>query len=594
MATLLVLLGTGATDTVRIRVGPDLLVSRDGNGAHTEAMVAVNPKDWRNIVAVSHWALSGTPVTVRAYSSRDGGTSWAPSLFPEADRVGAGDPQVAFTPQGTALFAALHFVPDQNGGTRGGLYVYRSEDGGFTWSKPTAVGSLHHSYDHEQIVVDTTTDRFAGRIYIGVLYGKYPEYTVGVLRSVDDGRTWTGPVRAASGQGKTGINVVTPLVMADGTLIVPYADFAHSPETRKRTRTSTHWMVTSTDGGISFQPPKPIVTQHFPQSDDLGQLGTFAQFAVDASAGPHRDRLHVVWADFTRDGWRLHASYSADRGTTWSSPRLVDPTVPLGAHQFQPAAVVNKDGVLGVTWFDSRAGQGLYDQYFAASTDGGETFLPAERVSSASSMPRGAGNLTLTPTVSRVGADTIVVALFSPASRWGNGGDYMGLSADSRGVFRLMWVDSRSGTFQLYSAEVCVDRDAPAWAATGGVPTVMDLSGKVELVFDPVRYDSARRIAELPVRLRNLTDSPIQGPVTVEIRGFPTWGWEVTPPRVLNATNRRPGPGAIFDYTGALGNTATLPPRGLTAAVVWRLELANPMQAPSLQIVVTGGVQGSR
>ena len=85
------------------------------------------------------------------------------------------------------------------------------------------------------------------------LYG-YPVYTVGVFRSEDDGRTWTGPVEAANGGGTIGINDIQPMVLSDGTLVVPYADFDFLPGKAKMTgkSSSTAWTVLSEDGGVSF------------------------------------------------------------------------------------------------------------------------------------------------------------------------------------------------------------------------------------------------------------------------------------------------------------------------------------------------------
>ena len=50
--------------------------------------------------------------------------------------MGGGDPQVAFTAAGTAIFATLATRVDETGRTRAFLHAYRSEDGGRTWSAP--------------------------------------------------------------------------------------------------------------------------------------------------------------------------------------------------------------------------------------------------------------------------------------------------------------------------------------------------------------------------------------------------------------------------------------------------------------------------
>jgi hypothetical protein len=75
--------------------------------------------------------------------------------------------------------------------------------------------------------------------------------------------------------------------------------------------------------------------------------------------------------------------------------------------------------------------------YFAASRDGGGTFLPEVKVSTAENCPD-------TPQNAEAGR------------RWVAGGDYFGLAAAAEGSFRLLWADSRDGIYQLRSSTVRV------------------------------------------------------------------------------------------------------------------------------------------
>lgn len=139
----------------RIIVGPDILVSRDGPFPHVELMVSANPKNPKNLVAGSITATrreGGTATT--GYASFDSGNTWTPAPFSEQLVTGDGDPQAAFSAAGTALFTTLAFVGDDTGRTPAALHVYRSEDGGRTWSKPADLG---YSYDHEMVVVERWT-----------------------------------------------------------------------------------------------------------------------------------------------------------------------------------------------------------------------------------------------------------------------------------------------------------------------------------------------------------------------------------------------------------------------------------------------------
>ncbi len=238
----------------KITVGPNLLVSRDGDFSHAELGVAVSPRNPKNIVGAAITASRGDGgYACKTYASTDGGGSWVDSSFREQLEFGGGDPQVAFGLHGTAYFTSLAFVKDEEGHSKGGLFFYRSEDGGKTWQKPTDLG---YNYDHEVMTVDHTFGKFSGRVYISVLYGKYPEYTLGIFRSDDDGRTFTGPVDAASGKSVIGINTAKNIVLlSDGTLVLPYDDFEYDEAKAKNAHSSNVWIVTSSDGGVTFSQP---------------------------------------------------------------------------------------------------------------------------------------------------------------------------------------------------------------------------------------------------------------------------------------------------------------------------------------------------
>ncbi|MFN8582339.1 MAG: sialidase family protein [Gemmatimonadaceae bacterium] len=149
----------GSAQAPRIVVEPDFLASRDGEHP-LETHVAANPRRVGNLIAgsITHTGPNGTPAT-KVYATVDGGRSWTDVAFPEQRSDGGGDPEVAFTPHGTALFATLNIHPDESGRTQVFLHLYRSEDGGLTWSRPADLGA---SYDHEMLTVDRTTGRYAG------------------------------------------------------------------------------------------------------------------------------------------------------------------------------------------------------------------------------------------------------------------------------------------------------------------------------------------------------------------------------------------------------------------------------------------------
>lgn len=589
----------GRGQQTHILVGPDILASRDGDFAHLEMMVAASPRNASDLLAASIvFASPEGAVGVRPYVSHDGGFRWNDASPPgQSESVGA-DPQVAYGISGTAYFMYMA-MPDTSAPPL--LLFYRSGDAGKTWEKPALLGASSDAYDHPQLALDQSLGRFAGRVYVSVLGGaKYPEYRIGVFRSDDDGRSFVGPVPAASGGGKIGISNSNLMVLADGALVVPYCDFSYDQTKQHGTEQSHCFSVISNDGGVSFSSPRPVGMRT--TSKDSPRLGTFPQFVADSTSGKYKDRLFAVWDDFRNGRTKVAFSYSADRGVTWSSSTL-DAAAPENAIQFQPAIAVNKDGVVGVIWFDTRnLPDDDYNVYFAASEDGGESFLPSIKLNTEVSHRKGAGNMRISPTtwkppaVMSTGKDTSArITMLSPMSRYAAGGDYIGLAADLDGTFHPLWPDSRSGTFQVYTTQVRLQRAA---SISGADPTLaacpasrVEITDDVSLISDPTKFVPDKREAHLPIRLKNNSKQPIYYPIVVQVDGFGSGFGELAKefaPIILNASNGRQAVGAVFDYSELLGNSDLLSPGAETGAFIWKLRLSPGDLIPDLHFRVFG------
>jgi hypothetical protein len=423
-----------------------------------------------------------------------------------------------------------------------------------------------------------------------------------LLHSDDDGRSFTAPVLAAARPGR-GVNVTNLQLFSDGSLLVPFITFETDPARAKASNHRGLEFVISKDGGSTFSSPRHIIDYALPERarlvDDYKNGSpveiTFPEFAIDRFTGQYRDRVYVVWTDTKLGPARLHFAVSGDRGQHWSSPRPVDPAVPREAEQFQPAIAVNQEGVVGVEWFDTRnARHGeSFEVYFSASLDGGATFLPATRVSSAPSVPANAENLKPFA-MPQQEQDSLSLYFLSPLNRWSGGGDYIGLAADAHGRFHAFWPDSRSGSYQIYTAVLTV---AGADPVPDPVRLPANVTAKIELLCDPVVYDTHSREMTIPVRIRNVSAQTLYGPLTLEVNGLvrpdlKKWEMEdlANVPEILNAKNSKPGPGAIFDYSQALGTVEELLPQGTSEAVPWVLRFPRPFFTT---FYVNASVQGS-
>ena len=596
----------------RILVGPNVLVSRSTDGVSGELKIGVDPTNPEHLIAsgiLFRTNRQGTSLQnsqeTRAYYSHDGGYTWNTVIYPEVNTLGAGDPIVAYGRTGTTYFITM--LDDSIDAKTTKTIAYRSEDGGITWSTPLSLGL---ELDQPKIIVDYTAGRYAGNLYVSVMDakpssdGKY-DYWIKVYRSSDDGKKWIGPVNIATNQERRarGLMNADPALFTDGEIFMPFFDWPRG--TADRTSNAgrfNYWFTISKDGGKTYSVPQKFAL------DGGGEItwpffpGHNTVFAIDNSEGPFNNRIYAAWFDSTfspgyggeppNPAARLVISYSSNRGKTWSHPKVVGASG-VG-QQFGPAAItVNNEGIVAVSWYDTRNTPGgrnneSVDRYLTASIDGGQTFLPSARVSSTSydyNLIRinlsGAFNYAVRgPDNLPSGPKTII----SLAPQMGHE-EYLGLASDKNGTFHVVWTDGRSGRYQIWTAPIHVKHDSTRDNKIA-VLVEADVSGRIAANFDPLSEFASNDIVELPIRIKNISNKPIYGPITVEVE-------EITPNgSILNAVNGNTGIGARFDYSRALGDFPSLLPSAITEGVLWRFKKpSNHKEIPRFKIKVTARIE---
>ncbi len=416
-------------------VGEDRLVSTGGPDMPlVEPYLAINPKDPNNMLAaamvITKPDMSG--LDCAAFTSFDGGRTWIRHDFGLRN---AGDPWVAYLPDGTAVLSILEITERDESP----LLVYRSTDGGRTWpNKPISLGNNH---DHSTLLVDRFSKQFAGSLYAVSARpwknaaGK-SRNAIYVARSTDGGLTFPDPVHVIA--SNLSYEAHNPAIMFDGTLLVPFADHRR-PGDRRRLERARDWLLTSSDGGKTFSEPLLI-------SESCSGAGGWSSVATGHPDARLRDRIYHLCAANQFAG--IHVRYSDTRGERWSDAMRIDRPGNYESYTRTPAMAVNKDGLVGVAWYDGRNDPSTIksafrcqDIYFTASLDGGETFLSDIKISSKRTCPASPQHL---PT----------------ALRFPGGGEYMGLVATPDGAFQILWADNRTGTYQLRIATVKV-KEAP-------------------------------------------------------------------------------------------------------------------------------------
>lgn len=570
----------------------------DGEVPHFEPIIAASPVDPNILIAAaSAWPLYG-PTHHRMYISLDRGVTWRNTVIPELAEHGDGDPMVAVGPTGILYFVAIDnkFLTD---------VAYRSADNGRTWEGPVTIGPM----DRETLAIDPGSPRFGGRVYI-IGNGSPPH----LYYSIDQGRT------LQAGESNEEVCVKQWLtILSDGTLFVACSKYGNPVYGRAA---SQFGFITSEDGGRTFSDfhvLAPYVVPPDGEAEKLIDKGALfvppsggadgnTPCVADTGPGAYHDRVYCLWpqtnlATLTQ---QFVLAYSSDKGVTWSTPKPVDPSLPGWATQALASLAVNKDGTVAVAWLDTRQSQkrDRHDEYFTASRDGGATFLPSVRVSSRSSFPLSAGNVQVPLNPLPDAVDTKSTSTEPNPSKGGEliagrsayatrpaGGEYAGMAADASGDFHPVWLDARTGTWQVYVARIQVAKPNEVLGhsvpdASEGVRASLDGASAIQIessTFDPVTGE-----VTIWAQIQNSTDNTLYGPFAVEV---------VNPPdddiafKILNASNGKPGAGAEFDYAGAAGTLDFLPPGGVSAARPWRLRLNNLQSAIFMRTTVRAFVR---
>lgn len=285
--------------------------------AQNETTVAVNPTNPQNVVAGTNdyrvcCDLDGlNDTTGWAYYSMDGGATWTdvqvPRLTVETGGKGnfkkvdsAGDPALAFGPDGTLYYANIVFARDTYAS---GVAVSVSKNGGATWSDPTMVkfdNTIKIFNDKEWIGAGPKGVVLTWTRFVMDQDGNYLGSPIVMAVSRDRGKAWTQIGSPVSDNTHPYNQGSMPVFAPNGTLYVAYE--ASAPETgysqdativARSTDLGKHFSQTTIgrvyddlDCYPQYEGSQTLTGEHF-------RLNSYPSISVDPTNG----HVAVVWSD---------------------------------------------------------------------------------------------------------------------------------------------------------------------------------------------------------------------------------------------------------------------------------------------------------
>lgn len=320
-----------------------------------------------------------------------------------------GDPVINCANENTFYFSQIFDFVDSNGNPFAAVAVNKSTDGGRSWGDPVAAiakDGTTHLLDKPWSTIDPASPK-----HIFVSYTDFDDSqtnrcgtnfpgrtAIEFVESKDGGNTWsTTPTVAIEVCGSAGVQNSQMAVSSKGVLYIAWTNLGVNFPLGPRA------IQISSFNGSKLTTPVTVEGNLQPGGDSYYLQGEFRDFddmamTIDHSRGPTDGTLYVTWADgrdkIVPDPLAIQGAYafddvllrqSFDGGQTWGFAPIkvnsdIQARLALGHDHYQAGIAVDKNGTVGVCYYDRRADSENFAirHHCGESTNQGFTFTDAD------------------------------------------------------------------------------------------------------------------------------------------------------------------------------------------------------------------------